>query len=120
LRVAAFPAAVNPLEWQGWIERPEFVMRFRVNVRKEFDPTAGAVLFKAPPSPAIEAARQAAPVAVFLKFAQYPLWSVMPGDGSLNNPEGARDVEVRDWRFPFGARALVDSSNRVISSSFHY
>ena len=121
LRVAAFPArAVNPLEWQGWIERPEFVMRFSVNVRKEFDPTAGVIIFKAPPSPAIEAARQATPVAVFLKFAQYPLWSVMPVEGSLDNPEGARNVELRDLRFPFGARALVDSSNRVISSSFHY
>ncbi len=74
IRVAAFPnAGVSPLEWQGWIERPEFVMRFTVDVTKEFDPTAGAILYKAPPSPAMEAARQAAPVAVFLRFAQYPL-----------------------------------------------
>ena len=117
LRTAAFPAgAVNPLEWQGWIERPEFVMHFNVNVLKEFDPTAGTIIFKPPPSPAMEAARQAFPMAVFLKFAQYPLWSVT----SVDNPEGAHDVEVRDWRFTFGAQALVDSSNRVISSSFHY
>jgi inner membrane protein len=117
LRVAAFPTgAVNPLEWRGWIERPEFVMRFTVNVLKEFDPTAGTVIFKAAPSPALEAARQAKPVAVFLNFAQYPLWSVTP----LDNPEGARDVTVEDWRFPFGAEAEVDASDRVISSSFHY
>jgi inner membrane protein len=116
LRAAAFPAAgVSPLEWQGWIERPEFVMRFAVNVMKEFDPTAGAIIYKPPPSPAIEAARQAHPMAVFLRFAQYPLWSLTPVD----NPEGARDVEVTDWRLPFGAQALVDSSNHVISSSFH-
>jgi inner membrane protein len=117
IRTAAFPSAgVSPLEWQGWIERPEFVMHFTVNVLKEFDPTAGTTIFKTPPGPAIEAARQAAPVRVFLRFAQYPLWSVTPVD----NPEGAHDVEVRDWRFPFGAQALVDSSNRVFSSSFHY
>jgi inner membrane protein len=117
LRVAAFPTAgVSPLDWQGWIERPDFVMRFAVNVLHEFDPGAGTVIFKAAPSPAVEAARVAPPVAVFSKFAQYPLWSVMP----VENPEGARDVELRDWRFPFGARAIVDSSNRVISSSFHY
>jgi len=116
LRTAAFPmGAVSPFEWQGWIERPEFLKRFTVNVLKEFDPTGGKTIFKAPPGPAIEAARSAAPVAVFLNFAQYPLWSVTPVD----NPEGARDVEVTDWRFPFGAQALVDSSNRVISSSFH-
>ena len=117
IRAAAFPSAgVSPLEWQGWIERPEFVMRFAVNVLKEFDPTAGKTIFKPPPSPAIEAARQAHPVAVFLRFAQYPLWSVM----AVDNPEGAQDVEVTDWRFPFGAQALVDASNRVISSSFHF
>jgi inner membrane protein len=117
IRTAAFPdASVSPLVWTGYIERPAFVMRFQVNVLKEFDPTAGTITYKAPPSPAIEAARQAAPVAVFLRFAQYPLWSVAP----LDNPEGANDVELRDWRFPFSAQALVDSSNRVISSSFHY
>jgi inner membrane protein len=117
IRVAAFPgSAVSPLEWQGWIERPEFVMRFTVNVLEQFDPTAGRILFKPASSPSIDAAHQAKPVAVFLRFAQYPLWSVTPVD----NPDGARDVEVRDWRFPFAAQAIVDSSNRVISSSFHY
>jgi inner membrane protein len=116
IQAAAFPSAgVSPLEWQGWIERPEFVMHFAVNVLKEFDPTAGAIIFKPAPGPAIQAARQAQPVAVFLRFAQYPLWSVTAAD----NPEDAHDVEVTDWRIPFVAQALVDSSNRVISSSFH-
>jgi hypothetical protein len=53
---------------------------------------------------------------VFQRFAQYPLWSVSAAD----SPEGAEYVTLNDWRFPFGATALVDSSNRVISSSFHY
>jgi inner membrane protein len=116
-RVAAFPTAgVSPFNWQGWIERPDFVMRFALNVLKEFDPTAGRITFKPAPSPAIEAARQSPPVAAFLNFSQYPLWSVSP----LDHPEGAHDVGVQDGRFPFGAEAVVDSSNRVISSSFHY
>ena len=113
---AAFPApGVSPFDWMGWIQRPDFVMHFAMNVLKEFDPTAGAIIFTPPSSPAIEATRQAHPVAVFLRFAQYPLWSVTPVD----NPAGTRKVEVTDWRFPFGAQALVDSSNHVISSSFH-
>jgi inner membrane protein len=116
-RVAAFPTAgVSPFEWQGWVERPEFVMHFRVNVRQEFDPEAGSIVYKPAPVPAIDAARQAHPVQVFLRFAQYPLWSVSAAD----NPEGAHDVSVTDWRFPFGATALVDSSNHVVWSSFHY
>src|SRR5579863_7644128 len=45
IRVAAFPSgSVSPLEWQGWIERPDFLMRFNVNVLHEFDPTAGTVI----------------------------------------------------------------------------
>ncbi len=116
-RAAAFPAAgISPLEWLGWIERPEFVMHFLVNVRQEFDPEAGSIIYKPAPSPAIDAARQAHPFKVFLGFAQYPLWSVSTAD----SPERSQDVNVTDWRFPFGATALVDSSNRVISSSFHY
>jgi inner membrane protein len=115
--VAAFPSAgVSPLEWLGWIERPEFVMHFLVNVTQQFDPEAGSIIYRPPPSPAIDAARQAHPFRVFLGFAQYPLWSVR----AVDNPEGAHDVSVTDWRFPFGATALVDASNRVISSSFHY
>ena len=91
-------------------------MRFAVNVRQECDPEAGAIIYKPAPSAAIDAARQAHPVQVFLRFAQYPLWSV----SAAENSEGAHDITVNDWRFPFGATALVDSSNRVVSSSFHY
>jgi inner membrane protein len=117
IRAAAFPSGGgNPLQWDGWVERPEFVMRFPLNVMQDFDPTSGTIIYKPAPSAAIQAARQASPVEAFLRFAQYPLWSVR----LLDSPEGAHDVEVRDWRFPFEARALVDSSNRVISSSFHY
>jgi len=116
-RAAAFPSpGVSPLEWEGWIERPEFVMHFLVNVRQEFDPQAGSIIYKPAPSPAMDAARQAHPFQVFLRFAQYPLWSV----STVDSPEGAHEVSVTDWRFPFGATALVDSSNRVLSSSFHF
>jgi len=116
-RVAAFPTAgISPFDWQGWIERPEFVMRFRVNVLQEFDPGAGTIIYKPALNAAIDAARAAHPVQVFLRFSQYPLWAVSAAD----SPEGAHDVQVNDWRFPFGAQALVDSSNRVVSSSFHF
>lgn len=117
IRTAAFPGpAVSPFEWQGWIERPDFVMHFAVNVLQQFDPTAGIVIYRPSPGPAIDAAREAKPVAIFLRFSQYPLWSV----ASVDDPAGSHEVAVTDWRFPFGAQALVNASNRVISSSFHY
>jgi inner membrane protein len=117
IRAAAFPvSAANPFEWSGWIERPEFVEHFALNLREDFDPSAGVILYKAQPGPPIDAAKQAAPVKAFLKFAQFPLWKVSP----LGQPEGASEVDVRDWRFPFSASATVNSLNRVVSSSFHY
>ena len=116
-RVAAFPEAfANPLLWSGWIDRPDFAMHFSINLREEFDPSAGVIVYKSKPGPAIDAASQAQPVEAFLKFAQYPLWQVMP----LDEPAGAQVVELRDWRFPFSAQATEDSLNRVLSSSFHY
>ena len=116
-RVAAFPTAgVSPFNWQGWIERPDFLMRFNLNITEQFDPTAGRVQFKQPHVPAMDAAGQAKPVEVFLGFAQYPVWTAMP----VESPPGATEVQVEDWRFPFGAEALVDASNRVVSSTFHY
>jgi inner membrane protein len=117
IRVAAFPSsAVNPFAWNGWVERPEFAMHFQMNLLDSFDPTSGLVVYKPGPSPAIEAARHTSAVEVFLKFAQFPIWQVVP----VAEPEGAQYVEVRDWRFPFTARATVDASNRVLSSSFGF
>ena len=116
-RVAAFPISPgDPFEWAGWVERPAFVMRFSMNLLAEFDPTNGAVIYKPEPSPVLDAARQSFIVRKFLEFAQFPLWQVTP----MADPQGAQRVDVRDWRFPFTASAIVDSSNRVLSSSFHY
>jgi inner membrane protein len=79
IRVAAFPlSAGDPFDWCGWVERPEFVMRFSMNLLAEFDPTNGAVIYKPEPSPALDAARQAFIIRKFLEFAQYPPWQVTP------------------------------------------
>jgi inner membrane protein len=117
IEAAAFPVSVaNPFAWSGWIERPDFVMHFDMNLRANFDPTAGTIIHLPEPGPAIRAASRTVAVEKFLDFAQYPLWRVTP----LAEPEGAHLVEVRDWRFPFTASATVDALNRVVSSSFHY
>jgi hypothetical protein len=109
-------SAGNPFAWSGWVERPEFVMRFSLNLLGEFDPTGGTLIYKPEPGPALDSARQVFTVRKFLEFAQYPLWQVTP----LDDPQEARRVEVRDWRFPFTASVVVDASNRVLASSFHY
>jgi inner membrane protein len=117
IRVAGFPiSAGDPFAWSGWVERPEFVMRFSMNLLADFDPADGTIIYKPEPSPVLDAARQAFIIQKFLEFAQYPLWRVTP----MPDPEGARRVDVRDWRFSFTASATVDASNRILSSSFHF
>lgn len=118
IRVAAFPrSSVNPFEWSGWVQRPNVDMRFSMNLLADFDPTApDRVIHEPAPGSAIEAARSTFVFRKYLDFAQYPLWQVIP----VADPEGARRVEVRDWRFSFTASAIVDGANRVLSTSFHY
>jgi len=117
LRVAAFPTSIaNPFKWTGWIDRPAFAMRFSMDLLGDFDPGTGTIFFKPEASPAMDAARQTHPVQVFLNFAQFPLWRIIP----VSDPEGAHRVEVRDWRFPFTAGATVEASNQVVSSYFHF
>jgi hypothetical protein len=117
LRVAAFPdSASNPFRWSGWVETHDASEHFSVNVLGSFDPASGTVIYKPEPSDALDAARRNHLIEEFLKFARYPLWRVTP----MADPEGARRVDVSDWRFPFTATAVVDASNRVLSSSFHF
>ncbi|HEY6393002.1 MAG TPA: metal-dependent hydrolase [Bryobacteraceae bacterium] len=117
LRAAAFPTSVaNPFKWTGWIDRPAFAMRFSMDLLGDFDPGAGTIFFKPESGLAMDAARQTHPVQVFLNFAQFPLWRIIP----VADPEGAHRVEVRDWRFSFAAGAIVDASDRVVSSYFHF
>jgi inner membrane protein len=117
VRLAAFPAsAANPLEWSGWVETPDVVIHFSLNLLTEFDPASGTTIYKPDHSAALDAARRTLTIEKFLHFARDPLWRVTP----VAAPEGAQQVDVRDWRFPFTASALVDASNRVISSSFHF
>jgi len=117
LRTAAFPeSAANPFEWSGWVDTADASEHFLLNVLSPFDPSSGTVIYKPDPSDALQAARRSRMVQEFLKFARYPLWRVTP----IADPEGARRVDLTDWRFPFTVTSIVDASNRVLSSSFHF
>jgi inner membrane protein len=115
-RVGAFPEAVSPARWSAWADTPRTATRFDLNLLLPFDPGAGTEFFKPDPAPAMEAARQTEPFRVMQNFSLYPLWALSPAD----QPEGATRVELRDERFPFAATAIVDRSNHVLRSWFHY
>jgi inner membrane protein len=121
-RVAAFPTIFNPFLWRGLVETAGAYRLIEVNLLGEFDPAAGRVVWKADPGPARERASATAPFRTFLWFARYPLWSVVP----LDEPEGARKVQVLDLRFAdpgedrFCATAIVTSGGRILRAWFQY
>jgi inner membrane protein len=126
LRAAALPGPWNPFRWTGLVETAGFYSLVEVDLRKEFDPTAGRVFYKPEPRAAEEeawnAARGTEAFQVFLEFSRFPLRRFLPVD----EPEGALRVEVNDLRFGappaprFVAAAVVDQSGRVLRSWFVY
>jgi inner membrane protein len=122
LRVAACPTPMNPMRWNGIVETGDFYALAPVNLLQDFDPARSRILDKPDPSTALEHARATPAFQEFLRFSQFPGWSVWP-DEKLEN--GTR-VEAIDLRFGspaspgFFARARVDSNGKVIESSFHF
>ncbi len=116
LRTGAFPTAANPLLWDGAVETPDEVRRYRFSLSKNFDPYSGEVFHKPETVPAIAAARSTPMFQVFLNFAKYPLWRVVPAA----QPDNATEVQVVDMRFGFSVTAIVDAANRVLSTKFRF
>jgi inner membrane protein len=117
LRVAALPNGGNPWTWRGVVETGDFYAVEDVNLLGDFDPTQATIFHKPEPDPAIEAAARTHTFQEFLRFAQYPLWRVLP----VTEPENARLVEVTDMRFMgFVASAVVTGNGRVVEERFTY
>jgi len=110
LRVAAMPAPVNPLRWVGLVEGGSFVeVHPELNLLGDFNPAAGRVYFKPERGPEIARASQMEPFRVFLGWAQWPLWRVIPP----SDPEGEATVELLDLRFGDPANSPFKVSTRL-------
>ncbi len=112
-RVAALPGPVNPLAWRGLVETREFYSVVDFSLLEEFDPSRGAIFYKAEPGAAIQAANNSPEFRDFFNFSQFPLERSMP----LADPEGATRVEAMDMRFGTPAQpgfvATADVNNRL-------
>jgi inner membrane protein len=121
-RVTAVPSRLNPLAWKGIVETDRAFFMQRVNLALGFDPTAARVFYKPEPIPAMDAARKQPVFVDLLHFSPFVLWRVLPAD----DPPGASLVEAMDLRFAnpppanFCARAIVDSSGRVVRAWYHF
>ena len=115
--VAAFPAGPgNPVTWVGWVQVSDRSLRLPINLLQPFDPEAGTSFYDPAPSRALQAARNTPEFLEFLNFALYPLLRTTP----VAEPEGATRVDVSDWRFGFGASAVVDKMGHVQKSDIHF
>lgn len=119
---AAMPAFANPFEWTGLVELGAAWQVHRVNLRGEFDPSAGRVFFKASPSKALQAARTTEPFGALERFSRTLLWQSQ----AVSDPEGHTEVTAVDLRFAmpgegrFTSRALVDRDGRVAESHYQF
>jgi len=94
LAAGAFPGSTSPLEWRGVVSTDNTVEELRVpfGVEREFDPEHSATQYKPDDSPALEAGQQTRSAQRFLKYARFPLASVVrTGNGY--------QFELRDARF---------------------
>jgi inner membrane protein len=122
VRVAAWPTPWNPFVWQGYVSTEPFWGLYRVDLNREFDPERGAVYFKPEKAQLVNAARRTPEAQAFLRFAQYPVWRMLP----VPEPEGATLVEATDVRFggpedgKFQLRIVLDATARVVSADFSF
>ncbi len=126
VRVAAFPSRANPWRWRGLVETPGFYSLHALDLRREFDPSEGRVLYRHEPNPAEAAAwetvRRSRDFDVFLRFARYPFRRFTV----LEEPEPGVRVEVMDLRFgdpsseAFAATAEVSPDGRLRWSGFSF
>jgi inner membrane protein len=118
-QVAAFPTAMNPLEWTGIANLEREWRVIPIDLDREFNPEAGRRFPKQPPSPVASAT---APFRAFLSFAQFPVWvHIASPDGG-----GTEEVQVCDLRFGlpgegrFCAIAEIGVRGNVRASSFQF
>lgn len=121
-RVAAWPTPWNPMAWQGYVSTASFWGLYKVDLAREFDPERGLVFYKPENAAPLDVARQTPEGQAFSRFAQFPVWRVLP----MGEPEGGLLVEATDVRFgtpddgKFQLQVILDGTRKVVSARFAF
>jgi membrane-bound metal-dependent hydrolase YbcI (DUF457 family) len=94
LAAGAFPSSASPLEWRGIVSTDNTIEEVGVSfgLGRQFDPERSITQYKPDDSPALEAGQRTTAAQQFLKYARFPLASVVRiGD--------QYQFDVRDARF---------------------
>ncbi|MFN8009233.1 MAG: metal-dependent hydrolase [Terriglobia bacterium] len=122
--IGAFPEFMNPFAWYGVVETPK---AYHLRTAGWSLPLATAAeirdrtLFKPEKAEVVQAVEQAPEGKVFVGFARYPLFQVVPTSTGYS-------VEARDLRFEYANRirkrfryeAELDNHLTVVSENFHF
>ncbi|MGA8144533.1 MAG: metal-dependent hydrolase [Candidatus Acidiferrales bacterium] len=123
LAAGAFPASWSPFEWRGVVSTDNTMEDVDVSLTpgKEFDPGRSVTSYKPEASAALEAGQRTVTAQRFLKYARFPLASVVRVE------DGVR-IELRDARFPESdssaanilARVDMRGNLRVVSEEIQF
>lgn len=121
LAVGAFPDSTSPLEWRGVVLTDNTIEDLVVpfGVGREFDPEHSATQYKPDDSPVLEAGEQTAAAQRFLKYARFPLASVVrTGDGYRFDLRDARFAgdDASPWNIL--VRVRIGEDMRVLGQGF--
>lgn len=118
-RIEVQPHLLNPVRWRGLVEGSNFVSIHEFNVALDFDPDRGLTLWQPEKNAAWQAAVRSDSMHRFLRFAQWPVFRIIP----LDEPAGAQRITVDDVRFgyptsTFHTEVDVDINNRILEERF--
>lgn len=120
-RTAALPDPINPFRWRGLVDAGGFYSVHAIDLNGRFDPLAGQIFSKESGGDAVRRAAETLPFRSFLRFNQYPVWSIEAGGG-----HGEVKVRLVDLRFGtprapgFTATATVAPDGRVSGAAFSF
>jgi len=121
LAVGAFPESISPLEWRGVVSTDNTIEELGVpfGVGREFDPEHSATQYKPDDSPALEAGEQTAAAQRFLKYARFPLASVVrTGNGYQFDLRDARFAADDGSPWNIMVRVRIDEDMRILEQGF--
>jgi membrane-bound metal-dependent hydrolase YbcI (DUF457 family) len=121
LAVGAFPESTSPLEWRGVVSTDNTIEEMGVSfgVGREFDPEHSATQYKPDDSPALEAGEQTATAQRFLRYARFPIASVVrTGNGYQFLLRDARFAEDDASPWNILVRVRIGEDMRILEQGF--
>ena len=121
LAVGALPDSASPLEWRGVVSTDNTIEQVNVpfGFGREFDPEHSVTQYKPDDSPALQAGQRTAAAQEVLKYARFPLASVVrTGDGYRFDLRDARFAESDSSPANIFVRADINGNMQILKQQF--